>query len=197
MIVPCPTAVKIWHRVCCFFGRNYGINSRPENNQTERGLQMPLTVENIGQTDAVRPAGQEAVQPATNRSLIRILVIDDNEEFRCLVTELLRPLGFDVHAVANPVKALEKFTQEKEGFQLVLLDYYMPQLDGAKTFEWLKKLDPNVKVIIVSGGEELRLRQILAQHPIDGYIRKPFRVQEAIHIIRHVMTKPGAKSVSN
>ena len=88
------------------------------------------------------------------------------------------------------MKALEKFTQEKDKFQLVLLDYYMPQLDGAKTFEWLKKLNPNVKVIIVSGAEELRLRQILAQHPIDGYIRKPFRIQEALHIIRHVMSKP-------
>jgi len=150
---------------------------------------MPLTAENVGQTDTVRTAGQNADQLAANRSLARILVIDDNDEFRSLVTELLRPLGFEVHAVANPVKGLEKFTQEKEGFQLVLLDYYMPQLDGAKTFEWLKKLNPNVKVIIVSGGEELRLRQILAHHPIDGYIRKPFRVQEAIHIIRHVMSK--------
>ena len=158
---------------------------------------MPLTAENVGQTDTVRTAGQNAAQPTVNRSLIRVLAIDDNEEFRCLITELLRPLGFDVQAVSNPVKALEKFTQEKEGFQLVLLDYYMPQLDGAKTFEWLKKLNPSVKVIIVSGGEELRLRQILAQHPIDGYIRKPFRVQEAIHIIHHVMTKPGARPAAN
>ena len=157
---------------------------------------MPLTAENVGQTDTVRTAGQNADQLAANRSLARILVIDDNDEFRSLVTELLRPLGFEVHAVANPVKGLEKFTQEKEGFQLVLLDYYMPQLDGAKTFEWLKKLNPNVKVIIVSGAEELRLRQILAQHPIDGYIRKPFRIQEALHIIRHVLTKPAGKPVA-
>jgi len=154
---------------------------------------MPLTAENIGQTDAVKSPGQEAVPAATDASAIRVLAIDDNEEFRNLITELLRPLGFDVHAVASPVKALEKFTQEKDKFQLVLLDYYMPQLDGAKTFEWLKKLNPNVKVIIVSGAEELRLRQILAQHPIDGYIRKPFRIQEALHIIRHVMTKTSGR----
>jgi CheY-like chemotaxis protein len=157
---------------------------------------MPLTAENIGQPDAVKAAGQDAVQAAVDGSVIRVLAIDDNEEFRNLVTELLRPLGFDVHAVASPVKALEKFTQEKEKFHLVLLDYYMPQLDGAKTFEWLKKLNPNVKVIIVSGAEELRLRQILAQHPIDGYIRKPFRVQEALHIIRHVLTKSSGRPVA-
>ncbi|MGD1019551.1 MAG: response regulator [Verrucomicrobiia bacterium] len=156
---------------------------------------MPLTAENIGQTDAVTAAGQDAVQAAAVSSRIRVLAIDDNEEYRFLITELLQPLGFDVHALANPVKALEKFTQEKDTFHLVLLDYYMPQLDGAKTFEWLKKLNPNVKVIIVSGGEELRLRQILAQYPIDGYIRKPFRVQEAVRIIRHVMNKPTGRSV--
>jgi len=158
---------------------------------------MPLTAENIGQTDAVKLPGQYAVQAAAVGSPIRVLAIDDNEEFRNLITELLQPLGFDVHAVGSPVKALEKFTQEKDTFQLVLLDYYMPQLDGAKTFEWLKKLNPNVKVIIVSGAEELRLRQILAQHPIDGYIRKPFRVHEALQIIRHVMSKSSSPSVAS
>jgi CheY-like chemotaxis protein len=154
---------------------------------------MPLTAENVAETDELKVADQVAAQ---TDSRIRVLAIDDNEEFRSLVTELLRPLGFDVEAVASPVKALEKFTQEKNKFNLVLLDYYMPQLDGAKTFEWLKKLNPDVKVIIVSGAEELRLRQILAQHPIDGYIRKPFRVQEALRIIRHVMSKPSGKRVA-
>ncbi|MGO9445881.1 MAG: response regulator [Thiobacillaceae bacterium] len=150
---------------------------------------MPLTAENIGQTDTLNAPGRDAVPATADGSLIRVLAIDDNEEFRNLITELLRPFGFDVQAISSPVKALEKFTQEKDKIQLVLLDYYMPQLDGAKTFEWLKKLNPNVKVIIVSGAEELRLRQILAQHPIDGYIRKPFRIQEALHIIRHVMSR--------
>jgi CheY-like chemotaxis protein len=158
---------------------------------------MPLTVDNIGQSNAVKPDGSNTVQPLAAGTRIRVLAIDDNEEFRNLITEMLQPFGFEVHAIANPVRALEKFTREKEDFDLVLLDYYMPELDGAKTFEWLKKLNPNVKVIIVSGAEELRLRPILAQHPIDGYIRKPFRIQEALHIIRHVMNRPAGKPVAH
>ncbi len=155
---------------------------------------MPVTADNTSQVETTKANGSTVVQPlAADGSRIRVLAIDDNEEFRTLITELLEPFGFEVNAVANPVKALESFTREKDKFQLVLLDYYMPQLDGAKTFEWLKKLNPDVKVIIVSGAEELRLRQILAQHKIDGYIRKPFRVQEALHIIRHVMGKPVGK----
>ena len=165
---------------------------------TERkDLGMPLIADNIGQSDVVKPAGSAVQSLAAEGTRIRALAIDDNEEFRNLITELLEPFGVEVIALANPVKALDKFTQEKDSFQLVLLDYYMPQLDGAKTFEWLRKLNPNVKVIIVSGAEELRLRQILAQHSIDGYIRKPFRIQEAVHIIRHVMSKPATRPAAN
>lgn len=159
---------------------------------------MPLTVDNISQVETVKTDDHNAVQGlAPDGTRIRVLAIDDNEEFRTLISELLEPFGFEVHAVANPVKALEGFTRERDKFQLVLLDYYMPQLDGAKTFEWIKKLCPDVKVIIVSGAEELRLRQILAQHKIDGYIRKPFRIQEALHIIRHVMGRPAGKPGAN
>ena len=155
---------------------------------------MPVTTDNTGNVETIKANGSTTAQPlAADGKRVHVLAIDDNEEFRTLITDLLEPFGFEVTAVANPVKALESFTHEKDKFQLVLLDYYMPQLDGAKTFEWLKKLNPDVKVIIVSGAEELRLRQILAQHKIDGYIRKPFRVQEALHIIRHVMNKPVGK----
>jgi len=159
---------------------------------------MPLTIDETGEVETIKANASDTLPALTaDGTRIRVLAIDDNEEFRTLISELLEPFGFEVHAVANPVKALESFTHEKDKFQLVLLDYYMPQLDGAKTFEWLKKLNPGVKVIIVSGAEELRLRQILAQHKIDGYIRKPFRIQEALHIIRHVMGRPLGKPGAN
>jgi CheY-like chemotaxis protein len=159
---------------------------------------MPLTGDNIGQSNAVKPAGSHAFQSLTaDGTRIRALAIDDNKEFLNLIKDLLEPYGVDVHAFADPVKALEMFAREMNNFHLVLLDYYMPQLDGAQTYVWLKKLNPNVQVIIVSGIEELRLRQILALHPIDGLIRKPFRIQEALEVIRHVMTKTGAKPVAH
>lgn len=149
---------------------------------------MQLTVENTERKDSLKVQSNPA---AAGAHRMRVLAIDDDETFRNLIKELLESQGFEVQTVGNPVKALEQYTREKDNFDLVLLDYYMPQLDGAKTFEWLKKLNPNVKVIIVSGAEELRLRQILSKHPLDGYIRKPFRLQEALQIIRHVMSKPS------
>jgi CheY-like chemotaxis protein len=127
---------------------------------------------------------------ASGQPPVRLLVIDDDETFRNTIKELLEPLGFTVSALGNPVKALEMFTRDKNSFDLVLLDYYMPQLDGAKTYEWIRKLAPNAKVIICSGADELRLRQLRLQYQLDTYIRKPFRTQELVKLIYQVLGRP-------
>jgi CheY-like chemotaxis protein len=119
-----------------------------------------------------------------------VLAIDDNTDFLQLLKDMLEPCGYEVHTAVNPVKALEVFQRDKGKYQLILLDYYMPQLDGAKTFEWLRKMSPTIKVIVCSGADELRLRQIQTQHKIDGYIHKPFRVKEALEMIQRIVSKP-------
>ena len=142
---------------------------------------MEWTENNTTQTETV----DTAAAPGGNR--VRVLAVDDNDDFRSMLVDLLKPLGYEVKTAANPIKALDVFRLEKTDFQLVILDYYMPQLDGGKTFEWLRKLNPDVKVIICSGADELRLRQIQTQYKIDGYLHKPFRVPEALAMIKRVM----------
>lgn len=132
-----------------------------------------------------------AEQPTTTFAISTptcVMAIDDNSDFLQLLKDMLEPCGYEVHTAINPVKALELFQRDKDKYHLVLLDYYMPQLDGAKTFEWLRKMNPTIKVIVCSGADELRLRQIQAQHKIDGYIHKPFRVKEALEMIQRVVT---------
>jgi two-component system, cell cycle sensor histidine kinase and response regulator CckA len=138
---------------------------------------------------ATQPTTTAVPTPATG-SRTCVLAIDDNTDFLQLLKDMLEPCGFEVHTAVNPVKALEVFQRDTGKYQLILLDYYMPQLDGAKTFEWLRKLNPKVKVIVCSGADELRLRQIQTQHKIDAYIHKPFRVKEAIETIHRVVQKP-------
>jgi CheY-like chemotaxis protein len=155
---------------------------------------MQPTVDNPVQSAAPQGATDTATatgSPTTRR--VRVMVVDDNEEFQLLVKQLLEPLGYDVQLVNNPVRALELYTRDKDKIDLILLDYYMPTLDGGKTFEWLRKLNPNVKVIICSGAEELRLRQLQAQFAIDAYIHKPFRIDEALFVIRKVLAKPARR----
>ncbi len=132
--------------------------------------------------------------PEETRPRIRVLVIDDNQEFRQIIKDMLDPGRFDVLTMGSPVNALELFSREKQSFDLILLDYYMPHLDGAKTFEWLRKLNPKIKVIICSGADELRLRQIATQYDVNGFIRKPFHVDEVIELIEKTVREPASQT---
>lgn len=116
-----------------------------------------------------------------------VLVVDDDEDFCKIVRQMLEPCGYEVITVNNPVKALELYTRDKDKIDLVILDFYMPGLDGGKIFEWLRKLNDKVKVILCSGADELRLRQLMVQYALDGYIHKPFRIQEALYAIQRVL----------
>jgi len=123
-------------------------------------------------------------------SSLRMLMIDDDEPFCRLVQGVLKRHGCDVVPVNNSVKALEVYTRQMDQIQLVMLDYFMPSLDGGKTLEFLRKMNPQIRVLLCSSCDELRLRQIMVQHPLDGYIHKPLRIQEAVDTIRDVMSKP-------
>src|ERR1041385_4964574 len=160
----------------------------PQPSPPSNVINLPFRAIFCGFGRIIPPAADGAPPKAFGAP--RILAIDDSTDFLLILKELLEPRGFEVCTYTNPVKALEMFQREKDSFQLVLLDYYMPQLDGAKTFEWLRKLSPTVKVIVCSGADELRLRQIQAQHKIDAYIHKPFRVKEALEIIHRIVHKP-------
>ena len=130
--------------------------------------------------------------PTEKSKAQRVLVIDDNDEFCQFMRGFLEPNGFEVIAFTSPVKALEAFSHDHHGYDLILLDYFMPRLDGAKTFEWLRKLNPDIKVLLCSGADELQLRQIVTEYGIPGYIRKPLVIKDALDLIKKVISESVA-----
>jgi CheY-like chemotaxis protein len=118
---------------------------------------------------------------------IRILIIDDDHVNAMLAKSVLERNGCNVQIALSPVKALEKYAREKDSIDLVIVDYFMPSMDGGEAVQHLRKLNPDIKVILFSGAEEMRLRQIMKRYPIDAYIHKPLRTQEALQAIRQVL----------
>src|SRR5712692_5098209 len=119
-------------------------------------------------SDSAHPTPRE-LEPRA----LRILLIDDDDDYRSAVKQLLESLGNKVTAVGNGSEGLTVFMKEKDAFDVVLVDFYMPELDGAQTLEWLRKLQHSVKTIIVSAADPLHLRQIAARHGADGFLGKP------------------------
>lgn len=114
---------------------------------------------------------------------LRVLVIDDNVEFGRLLEEMLHPLGAAVQTFACPTTALQTFIRKRELFDVVLLDYYMPQMNGEQTLDWLRRLAPKMKVVLCSAANKQRLQALVADGRADAYLCKPFRAEELIRTI--------------
>jgi PAS domain S-box-containing protein len=112
----------------------------------------------------------------------RLLVLDDEEPIRTLAVRLLGLLGYQVETVGTGSAAIDRYTRAlRDGrpFDLVLLDLTIPgDLGGSEVLRALKKIDPEVKAIVVSGYAD---DDVLANYRDYGFkarVTKPFTVDE-------------------
>jgi adenylate cyclase len=97
-----------------------------------------------------------------------ILCIDDESETLRLRKQLLEMYGYSVLTASSGTDGLRLLSQG-ETVDLVLLDYAMPELSGDRVAEELKRLHPQVRIIIMSGFPELPERLL---RMVDGFVRK-------------------------
>lgn len=82
---------------------------------------------------------------------MRILVIDDDEAMRDLMSRALRMKGYDVVAARDGHEGLAEF--ERAGPDLVVTDLYMPNVDGIETIMALRAQQPGLPIVATSGGD--------------------------------------------
>ncbi len=103
-----------------------------------------------------------------------ILVVDDEAQIRGLCQAMLEQLGYRVRLASDGEEALSTFQRLSGEIACVLLDLTMPRMDGVATFAALRKIRPDVKVVLSSGyGEQETLERFPAK-ALSGFIQKPF-----------------------
>jgi two-component system response regulator AtoC len=124
--------------------------------------------------------GHEAARRARflKMSKLRVLVIDDEESIRHMLTLILRKEGYEVRAVADGQEGLKELIVG--GFDLVLCDVRMPTLDGMGLLDELARRGINATVIIMSafGNREVAMEAI--RRGAYDYIDKPFKKEEVL-----------------
>src|SRR5687767_14333206 len=83
-----------------------------------------------------------------------VLVVDDEGSVRAVTERMLHVLGAEVVQVGDGSDALEVFRALEGKFELVLLDMHMPYMGGSDVYRELKRLKPDVRVILMSGYSE-------------------------------------------
>jgi PAS domain S-box-containing protein len=117
----------------------------------------------------------------------RILLVDD-EEGPVLVEELmLKELGYTVLTARSGKEAVDLYRSNTENLDLVALDMIMPEKSGKATYEELKKIDPGIKVLLVSGYSLNKQIEDLISQGCNGFIQKPFDILELSQKLREIL----------
>lgn len=120
-----------------------------------------------------------------------ILVVDDEEFIRDIVTECLSSTGHNVVSAGNGERALGLIKHNH--FDIIFLDLTMPNKDGVEILKDIGAIDPNSTVIIISGRSEEQLPDIIVEGPYK-VIKKPFSVDQIQEAVAGVL---GAEAMSN
>jgi signal transduction histidine kinase/CheY-like chemotaxis protein len=146
-----------------------------------------------GDATTAAPAREEAAALPPETEPMRsgtILVVDDEPHVRRVCSRILERLGFQVVTAADGQEALNLFQEHDGRFLCVLLDLTMPGMDGVATFRHLKRLQPDLKVILFSGYDESQAVQLFVDEGLAGFIQKPFGVQELQSKLKSILD-PG------
>ncbi|HET6490068.1 MAG TPA: response regulator [Syntrophales bacterium] len=122
-----------------------------------------------------------------------ILLVDDDEILIEVIREILETADYQVLTAFNGREALEIYEAWKGDIDLVMLDMIMPGMAGAETFAELKKIDPDVPVIVISGYSlHDEVNELLAQG-CKGFLQKPFLIPEMFKTISRVIRRDEGK----
>jgi DNA-binding response OmpR family regulator len=116
---------------------------------------------------------------------MKILIIDDDEVMRRTVCKILRAAGHEVAAAGDGRRGMALFQAERP--QIVVTDIIMPEQEGIETIVAMRRDDPSIRIIAISGGgcvgglDVLKMAQLLGA---DDVIEKPFRAQELLARVR-------------
>lgn len=112
-----------------------------------------------------------------------VLLADDEESVRAIGSEMLKELGFNTITAHDGRDAVEKF-QDNPHISFVILDLTMPHMDGEQCFRELRKLQPDVQVILSSGFSDEEVTRKFVGRGLVGFIQKPYKLSTLKEIIQ-------------
>lgn len=116
-----------------------------------------------------------------------ILVVEDETGIRELVRDVLQLAGYDVLTARNGNDALQMAESRGEPIHLVLTDLIMPGLDGLELARRLRVLQPDIKVILMSGYGEDRIDEVGGLQADMAVLEKPFTTPNLLAKIRAML----------
>ena len=141
------------------------------------------------------PASDKQIieEKETSREVLKgvemVLLVDDEDSIVDVGEEILHMTGYQVLAARSGKEAINIYQKNQATIDIVILDMIMPEMGGEETYDTLKEINPKVKVLLSSGYSiDGKAKEIL-EKGCDGFIQKPFTVEELSQKIREILDK--------
>jgi two-component system, cell cycle sensor histidine kinase and response regulator CckA len=141
------------------------------------------------------PASEKEVidEKEFSKDLLRgfetVLFVDDEEMIVEIGEQFLEKLGYEVFVARGGKEATEIFHANMDRIDIVILDIIMPDMSGFDTFDRLRELKPDIKVIFSSGYSINGKAREIMDKGCDGFIQKPFNMKQLSQKLREILDK--------
>ena len=150
----------------------------------------------IGTTFSIYlPASDKAIEQKVEASdqIMRgsgiVLIIDDEEMVLHANAQMLKKLGYTVVEATSGSQAIEKFKENREQFDLIILDMIMPETSGSEVFDIMKEIKPDVKMLLSSGYSIEGQASEILNRGCNGFIQKPFSLKRLSEKINEILNE--------
>lgn len=117
----------------------------------------------------------------------KVLIVDDQYGIRLLLSEIFTKDGYQTFQAANGKAAIE--IVKSESLDIVLLDMKLPGMDGLEILKHIKKIDNQMKVVMMTAYGELDMLEEAKSYGVINHFTKPFDIDELRNAVKEVLTE--------
>jgi len=123
----------------------------------------------------------------------RILIVDDDENIRKVLTTILEDEGYDVETADTAKTAIEK--TERKTYNIALIDIRLPDMEGIELLTKMRATTPRLRKIIITGYPTMQNAVEAVNKGADAYVLKPFNVEKVLNIIKEQLQKQNEEKM--
>ncbi len=116
-----------------------------------------------------------------------ILFLEDDIDIQLVLSEFLRDCGYQVLLAEDGEAGMKLFREQASSISLVITDIMMPKMKGKEFQEYIRKHYPRVKILVVSGYQEMDLKRRQLLDPQSAFLPKPFALDELAQKVRELL----------
>jgi PAS domain S-box-containing protein len=116
-----------------------------------------------------------------------ILLVDDEPNFLEIASRQLTGANYKVITASNGKEALDFYEKHREQVNLIILDLIMPKMSGGECLQALLRMDPMVRVLVVSGAQMMGMDENMKASGAKGLVKKPFDMSHLLEKIRKII----------